>query len=143
MSSLRAILFLLASALAWAAEPTSAAGRWYRGDGLGENIYLNLREDGTYEATWRGCLGEYGKASGRWSRTAGEVALTPRGEEGMMKGQFRTLVVIVEKEETKLIPKGDVGHPYSRVKTFRREETLRAERLARSLGRPTAPTPAP
>jgi hypothetical protein len=40
------------------------AGEYYYGDGLGVNVVLTLAPQGGCVATWRGCLGMYGKNYG-------------------------------------------------------------------------------
>lgn len=59
---------------------------WYTGDGLGVNIMLYLQDDDSYSATWDGCLGRYGSASGTWSQTGDIVDLVPDLEDGMLEG---------------------------------------------------------
>jgi hypothetical protein len=50
--------------IADAGRGTSAfAATYYRGDGLGFNLHLSLREGGTFECSWTGCLGNYGKST--------------------------------------------------------------------------------
>jgi hypothetical protein len=66
-------------------------GTYYKGDGLGENISLELREDGTYSAQWHGCLGSYGSASGTWRLSGNDVELTPVAETDILVGYLRTL----------------------------------------------------
>ena len=66
-------------------------GTYYKGDGLGENISLELKDDGTYSAQWHGCLGSYGTASGTWHLSGNDVELTPMSETEMLTGYLRTL----------------------------------------------------
>ncbi len=47
-----------------AAPASRWAGRYYQGDGLGENIRLQLAPDAGVTATWTGCLGMYGANHG-------------------------------------------------------------------------------
>lgn len=54
----------------------SMVGEWRMGDGLSYNLGLDLRDDGSFEARWSGCLGDMGKASGSWSRTDQGVRFT-------------------------------------------------------------------
>jgi hypothetical protein len=63
-----------------AATPLSAAdviGKYYFGDGLGVNCYLELGNDGQFTFRWSGCLGEYDRNSGPWGLTDGLVILKP------------------------------------------------------------------
>ena len=66
-------------------------GSYYRGDGRGYNIYLDLLPDGTYTAEWQGCLGLYGTARGAWKRENKKIVFSPSEEKNMMKGHLREL----------------------------------------------------
>ncbi len=66
-------------------------GNYYRGDHMGYNISLNLNKNGEYSASWHGCLGEYGTATGAWSLTGFVITLNPVNETGMMKDHLRDL----------------------------------------------------
>jgi len=68
-------------------------GAYYRGDGLGYNISLDLNQDQSYLAIWSGCLGEYGRSAGTWSLEQGVVRLSPIEESDSMKKQFNELHV--------------------------------------------------
>jgi hypothetical protein len=78
-------LGLVAAAMIWVAAelPASAqpdvAGHFYLGDGTGLNWDLSLRQNHTFSFVWRGCLGEYGKSSGRWQIDADRLHLLPDG----------------------------------------------------------------
>jgi hypothetical protein len=92
--------------------PTSTkavAGNYYRGDGLGYNISLTLKENGKYTAEWHGCLGKYGEASGTWSLTDKRITFTPTKEENLMQGYLRSLDVLKFKGDWIFVPteKGD------------------------------------
>lgn len=76
------------------ATPSSLAGSYYRGDGTGYNIYLNLAASGAYKAEWYGCLGAYGTASGSWSIDGERIVLSPSSETDMMKGHMRELHIV-------------------------------------------------
>jgi hypothetical protein len=73
-------------------------GAYYRGDGLGYNIALDLNQDQSYLAIWRGCLGEYGRSTGTWSFEDGRVLLNPIEESDSMKGKFREFHVGYQNE---------------------------------------------
>ncbi|MBN9693599.1 MAG: hypothetical protein J0M24_25415 [Verrucomicrobia bacterium] len=75
----------------------SVAGSYYCGDGLGYNVTLTLKENGTYSAEWHGCLGKYGDASGSWKLSDKQIALIPKTERDMMKGHLKTLDVLEYK----------------------------------------------
>jgi hypothetical protein len=53
------------------------AGKYYLGDGLGANLCLTLRDDGTYEFIWRGCMGTYAQGKGTVSTQQDLVVLHP------------------------------------------------------------------
>jgi hypothetical protein len=76
------------------ADAKTLAGRYYRGDGTGYNIYLALNPDGTYEAEWRGCLGTYGEAAGDWKLEGTQIVFTPSKETDMMRSHLRGLDVL-------------------------------------------------
>jgi hypothetical protein len=61
------------------------AGDYYVGDGLGYNLSLVLKEDTTFECTWVGCLGVYGKAEGNWSINAAGLNLLSSKAEGLLE----------------------------------------------------------
>jgi hypothetical protein len=67
---------------------------YYGGDGLGYNLVLSLREDGSFSCKWTGCLGDYGNASGVWSRSADRVSFVSRRATGMLEGYLRGAMVV-------------------------------------------------
>ena len=79
-------------------------GNYYRGDGKGYNVSLDLKLDQTYSAIWDGCLGEYGRSSGTWSLKDGRVLFRPTEEFDMMKGHLTELVVGYQDEILFLFP---------------------------------------
>jgi len=102
------VLVFIGTAYALAGEPEkgepaappnakAVAGSYYCGDGLGYNVTLALKEDGTYSAEWHGCLGKYGEASGSWKLSDKRIVLTPQQEKDMMKGHLKTLDVLEYK----------------------------------------------
>src|SRR5262245_49099409 len=78
-----------------AAPPNAkaVAGSYYCGDGLGYNVTLKLKENGSYSAEWHGCLGKYGDASGSWRLSDKRIVFTPKKETDMMKDHLKTLDV--------------------------------------------------
>ena len=70
-------------------------GQYYTGDGLGYNINLTLKPEGTYEAVLRGCLGIYGTEAGRWSLIATQIVFTPSNETVRMR-EFLTNLDIMK-----------------------------------------------
>lgn len=95
-------------------------GRYYKGDGLGVNIYIQLNADGTYESKWNGCLGNYGNASGRWLARENELIFLPEKEDGMLKGELRVMEVIIYKDKVGFIPQSDLNDHYKVLKEFGR-----------------------
>src|SRR6185295_5758511 len=73
------------------------AGSYYRGDHTGYNIYLDLLAGGEYTAKWRGCLGVYGTARGRWTMVKNRMVFSPSSETGMMKRHLRQLHVVYQQ----------------------------------------------
>jgi hypothetical protein len=83
--------------------------RWYRGDGLGYTITLILGEDGTYDARWSGCLGEYGSSKGVWVDQGSEISLAAEHEAGMMQGHLRSLRKLTVRGTDVLVPPEDIA----------------------------------
>jgi hypothetical protein len=77
-----------------AADAAKFAGNYYNGDGLGVNISLTLAPDGSYAATWHGCLGLYGEGSGNWRITGKTLTLSPWMATDMIKKLPKTLDVV-------------------------------------------------
>jgi hypothetical protein len=67
--------------------PTKFVGEYSQGDGLGCNLTLVLKQGGTFDCTWNGCLGQYGKSSGKWAVQADGLKLTALNAERMLKEQ--------------------------------------------------------
>jgi hypothetical protein len=89
------------------ASPTDArmlAGHYYRGDGTGYNIELNLKSNGTYSAEWHGCLGTYGKAAGVWNLAGTQVVFVASKETDMMRGHLKRLEVLKFQGHWILLP---------------------------------------
>ena len=82
---------------------SDVASTYHRGDGLGYNITLTLRGNGTYAASWRGCLGVYGKSHGRWTLSGSRVVFSPARETDMMKGHSTSLALETQTFEGKWI----------------------------------------
>lgn len=85
--------FLVALILPLTADfkvPTvSLVGTYAFGDGLGMNISVVLKPDGRFDSEWLGCMGSYGKASGRWQLHGSQIQFVPAYERGMLKNFFR------------------------------------------------------
>jgi hypothetical protein len=86
-----------------ALDVSKLPGRYYQGDGLGYNVYLSIRKDGTFDCTWRGCLGVYGTSKGSWSLRGNRVVLHSSEETGMMKGHLSSLDVLLHDGELILV----------------------------------------
>jgi hypothetical protein len=71
------LLLTFLSLVAISADTQPVAGDYYEGDGLGVNWTLTLTEDHRFSFVWAGCLGEYGRATGRWSQVGGTLRLSP------------------------------------------------------------------
>src|SRR5438128_8068255 len=62
---------------------------YYGGDGLGYNLHMSLHADGTFSCKWTGCMGDYGNASGVWSRSADRVSFVNQQATGMLEKYLR------------------------------------------------------
>ncbi len=82
-------------------------GAYYRGDGLGYNLSLDLNQDQSYLAILSGCLGEYGRSTGIWSLEEGRVLLSPIEESDSMRRHLKELHVGYQKEVLFLFPNPD------------------------------------
>ena len=104
----------------------SISGEYYRGDGTGYNIYLTLKENGEYAAKWRGCLGEYGTASGKWRLNDKTIVLSPTKEERMMQGHLKKLDVLKFNGNWIFVPSDDREfydkHGVSRYSCFQKSD---------------------
>lgn len=89
--------------------PASLVGRYYRGDGLGCNINLELLSDGQYRADWHGSLGCHGKAAGQWRCIDDVLVFTPSSETKELIGHLRELRVVNIAEGIALVPNGKDG----------------------------------
>jgi hypothetical protein len=91
-------------------DPSRLAGDYYSGDGLGYNLYLTIKESGRYQCSWSGCLGTYGRCSGRWSAAAMTLILTTDKSEGVFEskplGPLSPLMVIALGDHYMLVEKG-------------------------------------
>jgi len=116
------------------------AGAYYRGDGLGYNVTLVLKEDGRYEAWWDGCLGRYGTAKGNWALKSAKLILTPSEEIEMMKEHLRVLLVRKYDGRFELLPEEDDRQMNSEEEKRAFSFTKREEKAAESP-EPTRPEP--
>ena len=80
------------------------AGNYVRGDGTGYNLRLVLDGQGTFSATWHGCLGKYGDADGYWYLEGARLGFIPISETGMMQGYLKSLEALRFKDNWILVP---------------------------------------
>jgi hypothetical protein len=75
--------------------PEQFLGSYSQGDGAGYNLYLELKDGKQFECEWRGCLGVYGTASGRWVVERDGLNLATEQSDGMFTirplGQLRVV----------------------------------------------------
>jgi hypothetical protein len=105
------VVAFLGLATAVAAMPVSLkdlAGDYFYGDGLGVNRGLFIDPEGTYNYTWRGCLGLYASAYGRISLDDEGVAFFGPAEEGGEGGLSLRLQVVRWGERTYLVPVDEI-----------------------------------
>jgi hypothetical protein len=70
------LILLVACALTyWRFHADRLVGEYYQGDGLGHNLHLTLKEDGTFDCQSTGCVGNYGSTSGTWSRSGKRITM--------------------------------------------------------------------
>lgn len=108
MKLLTAILFFVfLTAVSIAADRESPAGAYVQNTGI-YVIKLTLLANGSYLARWDADIGSNGTASGSWELVGGEVHLSPKKEEDMMKGYLRVLFVREFEGEKALLRKEDI-----------------------------------
>ena len=111
------LIFCLSAALACADESRKrdVAGAYYY-DGMTQVINLALLPNGNYLAHWSlDIFPDNGSASGTWRLESDEVHLTPKKEEGALKGYLRVLLVRKLEDEWTLLRSEDVkfeGNPF-------------------------------
>jgi hypothetical protein len=105
--------------------PAELVGKYYQGDGLGFNLRLTLAKDGNFDCRWTGCLGDYGKCSGKWWKKDERLVLRTKSKEGMFEDRPLADHEVAKHEgKTVLKPINDKsGALHSR--TFRRVEDLK------------------
>jgi hypothetical protein len=64
------------------------AGEYYCGDGLGVNLRISLKANGSFDRSFSGCLGVYGTAAGTWSASATGIRLDAQKSVGEMAASF-------------------------------------------------------
>ena len=110
MTRLLASLVLVSALTAASQAQTAAdlADDWYTGDGLGFNFDLTLAAPGTFEVTWRGCLGVYGSAEGTWAITEDQVAFTlEEGADDIFKRNLTAADIVSHEGHWLLVPESE------------------------------------
>lgn len=69
-------------------------GTYYSGDGLGLNVTVVLKPDGTYVSDWWGCLGGYDQSSGTWTARAERIIFSPADENDPRAGYLTQATTI-------------------------------------------------
>ncbi len=93
-----------------AADAAKFAETYYNVGVVSKNIQLTLKPDGSYLATWHGCLGVYGEASGNWRLSERTIVLSPFRETGVLEGFLRTLEILDEGKEPAFVRPEDRTH---------------------------------
>lgn len=101
MGKFIALLFLAAAGIVGCATDATVrtnisdlAGTYYSGDGLGRNVTVVLKPDGTFTSDWQGCLGVYGEAEGSWQLRGDQIVFSPANEQEIMAGYLRQATTI-------------------------------------------------
>ncbi len=69
-------------------------GTYYRGDGLGRMVIVDLRPDGTFSSDWQGCLGVYGEVEGTWTLQDDQIVFASTSEHELLVGYLRQATTI-------------------------------------------------
>jgi hypothetical protein len=96
----------LLTLLSLGSQSGDVAGEYYSGDGLGVNWSLELCQDGTFEFSWDGCLGNYDHRSGRWDIADGLITfrVLERKPDGMEHSLPSSLRPVRWGERLYLVP---------------------------------------
>ncbi len=97
------LIFFFAVHSAPASDTALEIGRYYKGDGLGTNISIVLAADGSYEATWTGCLGNYGNSKGRWEIEGTMLTFLPSAEDGMLEDFLGEMKIVEYKGQAAFV----------------------------------------
>lgn len=104
-------------------SPDQLVGRYYGGDGLGYNIWIQLDADGSYSADWHGCLGVYGEARGQWKAEGDQVVFLPGQENELLVGHLRTATTVQHGGRLGLVRPEDVqGRRIHESQVFLKQE---------------------
>ena len=63
----------------------------------------------TYSATWLGCVGTYGEASGEWHLDGDRIAFHASREADMMRGQLTNLDILRFRDHWIFLPTDKQG----------------------------------
>ncbi len=84
------------------------AGAYYRGDGTGFNLHLELLADGKYACQWTGCGGVYGNCVGVWTRIDNQIEIKTTSADGMFEeNALSNLEIIPHDGGNILVPQDD------------------------------------
>ena len=75
-------------------SPQELPGTYYSGDGLGRNVTVSIRPDGTYYSDWQGCLGVYGESDGTWTLQGEQLTFSPLNAKDMLAGYLTSATTI-------------------------------------------------
>jgi len=73
-------------------------GSYYQGDGLGYNLHLTLKNDGSFTCQWSGCLGDYGATSGTWAHDGDKITVSTTKSSGMFSDRPLGNMTIVKHD---------------------------------------------
>jgi len=76
------------------ATASDLPGTYYSGDGLGYNVTVVLRADGTFKSDWQGCLGLYGEARGTWELLGDQIRFHSAAENEALVGYLRQATTV-------------------------------------------------
>ncbi len=82
----------------WRRQADRLHGEYYQGDGLGYNLHLTLKHNGTFDCQWTGCLGEYGATSGTWTHLGKRITLDVTESSGMFNDRPLGDLTIVTRD---------------------------------------------
>jgi hypothetical protein len=85
-------------------------GTYYSGDGLGRNVTVFLRSDGTYYSDWQGCLGVYGESDGTWSLQGDQITFSPANAKDLLAGYLTRATTIRHNGQLGFVRTQDVEH---------------------------------
>jgi hypothetical protein len=93
-----------------APSASSLAGTYVSNPSPLDAVVLKLAANGSYDARWEGCMGEYGSAAGTWSLAGDGVALTPAKDGELFFATMSRLVLVPYKGRYSLARPEDVAN---------------------------------